>query len=198
MSKNSDASTPALDRRVRRTRDRLGDALMALVVEKPFDTITVQDVLDRAGVARSTFYNHFRDTNDLFLSDSDDFLELMATRLSRAGEASDRLVAVRELFAHVGESRALYDALVAADRLQDFLDLARDHFARGIERRLAELPRARHLPGERRPALAQGLAGALLSLLTWWIARPDPAPPEEMDDLFHALAWSGVEGSRGA
>ena len=53
------------DQRVRRTRDRLGDAMMALLVEKPFDDITVQDVLDRAEVSRSTFYAHFRDKTEL-------------------------------------------------------------------------------------------------------------------------------------
>lgn len=197
MSRNRPAKASKLDRRVRRTRDRLGDALVELMVEKPFEEITVQQVLDRAGVARSTFYSHFRDTNDLLLSDADEFLELMATRLARTSETSDRLVAVRELFAHVAGSRDLYDALVAAGRMQDFLDLAREHFARAIEGRLGELPRARALAPERRPALAQGLAGALLSLLDWWIVRPDPAPPEEMDQLFHTMAWSGVEGASG-
>jgi AcrR family transcriptional regulator len=49
------------DARVRRTRDALGDALIALMQEKPFDTITVQDVLDRAHVSRSTFYSHYSD-----------------------------------------------------------------------------------------------------------------------------------------
>src|SRR5215208_514718 len=39
------------DARVRRTRDSLGDALIALMQEKSFDTITVQDVLDRACVS---------------------------------------------------------------------------------------------------------------------------------------------------
>ena len=63
------------DRRVRRTRDKLGDALVELLVQKSFDEITVQDVLDRAGVSRSTFYSHFSDKNDLFFSDSDEFLE---------------------------------------------------------------------------------------------------------------------------
>src|ERR1700736_1492303 len=79
------------DRRVRRTRDRLGDALMELLVQKPFDDITGQDVLDRAGVSRSTFYSHFRDKNDLFLSDADDFFERMATALSRFGDKSERV-----------------------------------------------------------------------------------------------------------
>lgn len=56
-----------------RTRDTLGDALVALMHEKNFDEITVQDLLDRAGVGRATFYVHYRDKQDLFLSDVEDF-----------------------------------------------------------------------------------------------------------------------------
>jgi hypothetical protein len=40
------------DERIRRTRGRLGDALVALMQEKPIDEITVQEVLDRAAVGR--------------------------------------------------------------------------------------------------------------------------------------------------
>src|SRR5262245_5729503 len=68
MSKNQHlplaGSNKKTDARVRRTRDALGDALVALMQEKPFETITVQDVLDRAQVSRSTFYSHCRDKAD--------------------------------------------------------------------------------------------------------------------------------------
>ena len=74
---------PKQDRRILRTRDKLGDALIALMQEKDFDDITVQNVLDRAGVGRSTFYVHYRDKNDLFLSDVEDFLELTSSALKR-------------------------------------------------------------------------------------------------------------------
>src|SRR5581483_11338191 len=109
MSKNDQAhahqSKQKLDRRVMRTRDRLGDALVGLMQEKPFDAITVQEVLDRAGVSRSAFYVHYRDKEDLFLSDVDEFLEAMALRLSHGGEESERVAPVRELFAHVATAQ---------------------------------------------------------------------------------------------
>jgi AcrR family transcriptional regulator len=57
-----------LDQRIRRTHQRLGSALVGLIQEKPIDEVTVQEVLDRAAVGRSTFYLHFRDKNDLLLS----------------------------------------------------------------------------------------------------------------------------------
>jgi AcrR family transcriptional regulator len=181
-----------IDRRVARTRDRLGDALVGLMKEKPFDAITVQDVLDRAAVGRSTFYAHYRDKLDLFLSELDEFLEAMSTALSRSKDASERVAPVGEFFAHVAEERRLYKALSESGRMQDLLELGQGHFARGIERRLAELPRSREVAPADRAAVAHALAGSLLSLLTWWMARAAPAPPDEMDDIYHRLVWSGV------
>jgi AcrR family transcriptional regulator len=184
-----------LDRRVQRTRDQLGDALVALMQEKPFDAITVQDVLARAGVGRSTFYAHFRDKDDLFLSDADEFLEAIATALSKSKDASERVAPVREFFAHVGEARWLYLSLIESGKIHDFLELAQGHFARGIEQRLAELPRSRAIDSKSRAAHAHALTGALLALLTWWLDHDMTTPPEQLDTMFHQLVWSGVAAS---
>ena len=183
------------DRRVRRTRDRLGDALMGLLVEKPFDQIKVQDVLDRAGVSRSTFYSHFRDKNDLFLSDSDEFLEGMAMALSRFSCKSERVAPVQELFAHIAEVRPFYSALIESGKINDVWELGREHFARGIAERLAQIPKSRGMSPEHRAAIAQGLAGSLVSLLTWWVQHGMRPTPEEMDKLFHKLVWAGANGA---
>jgi AcrR family transcriptional regulator len=183
------------DQRVRRTRDRLGDAMMALLVEKAFDDITVQDVLDRAQVSRSTFYTHYRDKNDLFLSDADEFFEKMATALSSFGDKSERVAPVQELFAHICEMRPFYNALVQSGRVHDVMELGQEHFARGIEQRFNEMPQARAIPRDRRGAIAHGLAGSLFSLLIWWIQHQMPLAPEEMDKLFHRLVWSGANGA---
>ena len=94
-----------LDARVRRTRDALGDALDRLMLEKPFDDITIQEVLDRAGVARSTFYTHFSDKDDLLLSDAAEFFEGVAMSLSMHGDESDRVFPVQVFFDHVGDMR---------------------------------------------------------------------------------------------
>ena len=161
--------------------------------EKPFDSITIQHVLARAGIGRSTFYNHFRDKNDLFLSDINDFFEFISTALSRRGDKSSRLAPVREFFAHVAEAHQLIRALNDAQKFQDVLELAQGHFARGIEARLASMPATKSLSPAARAARAHALAGALVSLLTWWLAHQKTATPEHMDALFHQLAWSGLQ-----
>jgi len=192
VSGNTLDSAKREDRRVRRTRDRLGDALVGLLVGKPFDEITVQEVLDRAHVSRSTFYSHFRDKNDLFLSDSDEFLEATATALSRFGDKSERVAPVAELFAHLADVRPFYNALVQSEKIRDVWDLGRGHFARAIEKRFAEIPRGRSIPPKRRRALAHAVAGSLFSLLDWWIRNGTSFTPAEMDELFHRMVWSGI------
>ena len=116
----------------------------------------------------------------------------MSTRLLRSREASNRVAPVRELFAHVAEMRRLHAALVAADKVRDFLEMGEGYFARAIERRLGELPASRTLAPAPRAAMAHALAGALLSLMSWWIDHSAPASPEEMDELYHQMVWSGI------
>ncbi len=186
------ASKKKTDARVRRTRDALGDALVALMQEKPFETITVQDVLDRAKVGRSTFYTHYSDKDDLLMSDAEEFFESVALMLSLRGDQSDRVFPVKEFFGHIIEAKQFVDALVSSGKFSDNMELARGQFARGIERRLSELPRGQQIPAGERPAIAFAHAGALLSLLKWWIDRGMKQSPAEMDQLFHRLVWKGV------
>lgn len=197
MSENSRSTPSAADPRAQRSRDRLGDALVALIQERPFDEITVQDVLERAGVSRSTFYAHFRDKQDLLLSDVDDFAERMFMRLARSNDPSERVAPVVELFAHVAEMAPLRKALSDADRLLEIRSLIQAHVARGIEARLTQISRAKSLDPATRAPLAHAAAGGLMALLEWWL-RTTPAPtPAEMDELFHRQFWSGAT-SRGA
>jgi hypothetical protein len=83
---------------------------------------------------------------------------------------------------------------MASGRFHEHLDLGRDCFARGIEQRLGVLDRARGLSQPERVALSQLLAGAMLSQLLWWVRRGSVETPEQMDAIFHRLAWAGVGG----
>ena len=186
------------DRRIRRTCERLGSALVALIQERPIDDVTVQDVLDRASVGRSTFYLHFRDKDDLLLSQLEKFLETMSTALSVRKEESHRVVPVAELFAHIGSQKKLYRALADSGRLNDFFDLAQGYFARGIEQRLRESKRLSKLAQPKLPqrevgARASALAGSMLSLLRWWLDRGARESPRAMDELFHRMVWKGLQ-----
>jgi AcrR family transcriptional regulator len=177
------------DARVQRTHQRLGMALMELILDKPMDSINVQEILDRASVGRSTFYLHFRDKNDLLLSQLEMFLETMSTMLIVKKEPSRRLAPVTEMFEHIGTQNKIYRALSESGRLHDFFDLAQGYFARGIEQRLVETRHEANASQLERTMLAIGLAGSLLSLFRWWIETGAKIPARKMDELFHRMAW---------
>jgi AcrR family transcriptional regulator len=180
------------DARIRRTHERLGKALLELIRDKPIDQVTVQEVLDHASVGRSTFYLHFRDKNDLLLSQLEQFLEIMSTTLSARKEASHRVVPVAEMFAHIAEQKKFYRALAESGRLNDFFDLAQEYFARGIERRLRESKRVGKLSQRELAARSVALAGSLLSLLRWWMDRGAKEPAAQLDEVFHRMVWDGI------
>lgn len=179
------------DRRVRRTRDTLGDALVELIREKPFDDITVQQILDRAGVSRSTFYEHYRDKHDLFLSDVEDFFEMMSSLLTRNSAPMRRLAPLAELLSHFVEFRDFIAATAASGKMADVEMLGRGYFARSIEERL-RLAGVKAEPAQL-AAQAHALTGSMFALIDWWMDRGMKTDPREVDAMFHRLAWSGIE-----
>jgi AcrR family transcriptional regulator len=183
---------PKPDLRIRRTRSLLSNALVALIQEKSIDKITVQEVLDRAAVGRSTFYLHYRDTDDLFLCVLEDGLETWTTALTRKQEKSYRVAPVAEFFAHVGDAKKLYRALVDSARIHAFFELAQGYFARSIARRLNNMG-LKNLVESELDARSHALAGNLLSLLKWWLDRGARESPKAMDELFHRMAWNGLQ-----
>jgi AcrR family transcriptional regulator len=182
------------DARVARTRDRLGDAIIALILEKPFDAITVQEVLDRAGVGRSTFYAHYKDKDDVLISEVDEFFADVSMQIATSGEQSERLVPAKEFLRHLSTAQPLLAAFAESGRIHDVWDLAQAHFARGIEQRLAVLTQ---FPPEERAVRANALAGSFLGMIRWWLERGCPEAPDTLDELWHRTAWDGMPRKAG-
>jgi AcrR family transcriptional regulator len=93
----------ARDRRASRTQEAIRSAFNHLVFTRQFDEIRIDDILEAADVARSTFYKHYSGKGELLCSVMEHILEPMA----RAGSApvpSPELLAVAE---HVSQNRRL-------------------------------------------------------------------------------------------
>jgi AcrR family transcriptional regulator len=177
---------PTSDRRVRKTRVSLIQALVELVLEKRYDKITIQDLLNRADVGRSTFYAHYRGKDDLLLRSFEGMLEGLDQALEPDAVGRPRLAPVRELFDHVSEFQPFLAALVRARMAERLYHTGAACMSRAIERRLAALPGAAAdaVP----PAIrAQALAAVMFALLRLWVDHSPMYSPEQMDEMFHAL-----------
>ncbi len=176
------------DRRIERTRTTLHQALMALVVEMPYARITVQQVLDRANVGRSTFYAHFQDKDELLMWGTE---HLKAT-LAAAASPADIIGFSRAMFEHAYGYRKVYRALVNSPVWPHLRQRIQNIMAEQIRRDPAvkRLPRSKSkLPPE---LFVHYLASTLMAVLTWWIDHGSSLLPEEIDQVFRGLVQPAI------
>ncbi len=173
------------DPRVARSTSALGLALIDLVTERDFSEITVQNILDRAGVGRTTFYAHYRNKEDVLHTSFEHLFLAFEGWLDRSAHTGARLFPVTELLTHLEDRHHLAESLQRSGQLDDFWDMCGGYAARCIE---ARLPVKAGSPVISRQLTARMLAGALMESITWWREHPGAATPAQMDLAFHELA----------
>lgn len=180
------------DRRTQKTRKALSEALISLMFEKSYESIVVQDILDRANVGRSTFYTHFRDRDELLVNGLQDLRELLRTAQTAARAASARnhehvIGFSLAMFEHAYSHKKLYQALVGGPGWA----IVRQH----IEDMLVQLmtEEARTLFKKKTSSevhfelFVHFLGATFMSVLTWWFNQRNPLSPKEIDTLFRKL-----------
>ena len=190
-------SEAVTDRRVRRTRELLRSALLSLIMEKGYERITVQDILDRADVGRSTFYAHYRDKEALLLAGFEDIRSALTVDSEAAEKATgsnrEFLQPMLAVFRHVEGHRQFWQPLSrkgGADLIIRILqenveDLVRSHFH-------AQFPQWKGDPMQLE-ATMQFVTGACMRLLTWWLDNDEVTySAEDIHSTFRRLASQGV------
>jgi AcrR family transcriptional regulator len=185
-----------VDRRVRRTRELLRGALLSLILERGYEHITVQDILDRADIGRSTFYAHYRDKDQLLLSGFDDAFAALAANIpapNRTNGQRDFLVAARVLFQHAEGHRQLWKALIGKPGAELVLRYLRENLSALLEPHLrAQLPTPSSDP-LKLAAATQYTVNALVGILAWWAETDVPYTADEIYDIFKQLTTNGVK-----
>jgi len=189
------------DRRVQRTRERLQKALIELISERGYDAITIQDIVDRANVGRTTFYLHYRSKDDLFMSCHEAIVSEFRIGplhpLSREELLSPEAPpGMTSAYRHLEDARALlYPIFQGKDSLL-ILRRIRDWSAQEIEANLraafAEADSA--IPFD---VLANYLAGAQIALVQWWLEKRQPHTPENLAQTFHRLQRAAIRDAFG-
>ena len=178
------------DRRSQRTRHLLGAALVELIREKDYGTITVNDIIERANVGRSTFYVHYRDKDALFVGELDRVIEILSQRIP--GQEEIPFFPSLGLFRHVGEEFELYKSLLWTPGIDLLIKHLQKSISQRVEQGLQNSGRKFEIP---HPVLASFIAGSFLTLLKWWLENKMIYSAEQMDETFRKLALSGVESS---
>lgn len=165
-----------MDVRTERTLRALQDALLALARERPLDAITVSDIVARAAVNRSTFYQHYSDKETLLVDALDAVAEAVGATLPAEVPPLDQPpTALTAYLEHLRDNADLYrrvlgdhgSAAVAAHLRARIRSLVTDAVAQ------TGAPGFGGMPVD---VLAAGLTGSALGVIEAWLAR-DPLPP---------------------
>lgn len=174
-----------------RSRHMLQHALITLIVDKGYEETTVNDILAASGVARATFYAHFRDAEDLLRSTVDnlrtclqaDWEASLARGTAKRGELGVGILFLR----HVHESRQIHRAFLGRES-----GIMVDRY---IRRMLTDLFRLDLVGSGLRDldATLQWIVGGYMELLTWWMDREIDMTPEEVNAIFLRRTLPGLQ-----
>jgi AcrR family transcriptional regulator len=177
------------DRRSLRTRQMLMGALGELLREKRYDSITVQEIVDRANIGRSTFYAHFTDKDDVLV---DGVHRMLAGLDTDAAGTAGHLLPSLALLHHIGTQSDMYQVLARGRGLQLFTTALRDELTVMLTERLAGRVAAGTTPAVPPPLLAAMVVGMFTTAIHAWVSGGCAESAEDIDRMFRTVAAPAV------
>jgi len=185
------------DRRVQKTHNLLREALVSLIAEKPYDSIVVKEILDRANVGRSTFYTHFRDKDDLLASGIYNMLGPLPVPARTQGKGLERVLwfSLPIFEHHYRHAHAWGDRIGPRGRA-----ILHEHLRRVLTEIIGEVMRkdfqfgqsARNIPLE---VFSAYVASTFVLVLNWWLNRKMRMPPSAVNGIFRMLVLPTLEAA---
>lgn len=189
-----------MDRRYRRTEKRLTQAMLDLIAEKPFQDIIITDIVDRADIARKTFYAHYENKRELLWHSLEAHFQSIEAQTNNL-DADTLLMNNKPLsypvFKHVEDYALFYKQMLTQGGDARFIHQFWEYIARQSYEKhqpLRDVAPMMTVPPE---LIAQMLAGALLGSLRWWLTTDMKDSPEQMAYRFSQIVAPGVLQSMG-
>jgi AcrR family transcriptional regulator len=184
-----------MQRRVARTRAAIEDAFVQLVLERGYDRVAVEDICDRADLARATFYAHYPNKRAVQFSVFNRLTEDLVQRLASQGGPPTvvRRDAISAAYQQAAELPDLYRACLSDARTrQAHLSTLSRYAEQNFRERLAALDRQPRVPV---PVMARAFVGAHVAVLEAWLAGELDGDVEELasmalDLLIYGAAWA--------
>ncbi len=175
------------DRRTVRTRSRLQQALIDLIMEEGYDAISIRDITDRANVGYATFFRHY-DSKEALLADAfEQSVSNLENLLQGLGQSSPEEEG-RLIFEHVGANHDLYQVFLRGEGTQVLVDQV-------VREAVKELVMRYSLFSTNIPAaiLANHVVASIIALIKWWLRNDMPFSPEQMGIYYAELIVRPVE-----
>jgi len=179
MRKSLTKQHPKEDRRTQKTKKALANALKSLVLEKAYDEITVQDIIDRANVGRSTFYIHYESKEQLLIGNIN-FQETLIYTPADEAESYPMGINIAYLFSHNKEHLLIYNALSGNRSLDILGNYFIDICAFKIMDHLKRQPFYKRSNEQALQYKAEAAAAGIIRMMFKWLKEGATIPSEKM------------------
>lgn len=166
-----------VDRRVKRTRQFLKDALISLIKEKKFDSVSVTDIVRHSNINRSTFYAHYQDKEELMACIIDELVHGMIQSMYGPSVINPAIAFQQELPATITEELFTYVEIHAVY----FQSIMNSHHDPQLIQRLSDSfyktflnEIEQHYSGEQHPSVNKGFfisyfTSAIIGFIYHWL-----------------------------
>ena len=184
------------DPRVRKTRSLLRDALVSLILEKDYASVTIKEITKHADVAYITFFRHFESIDQLLMEVLDEGLaELLGhiETLAKHSETSADETEGRLIFEYIKQKADLFRILFKSQSVTRVRKKVVQNIAAMFQKSCAPLAR---LDNQVTIAIMSNhIATSLLALIEWWLENNMAPPPGEMGKIYRSLIIDATMGA---
>jgi AcrR family transcriptional regulator len=184
-----------VQRRVARTKAAIEDAFVQLVLERGYDQVTVEDITDRADLARATFYTHYPNKEAVQFSVFNRLTEDLVQRLAAGPRNVVHRDTIQAAYKQGAEMPDLYRACLSDARTrQAYLSILNRYVEQNFRDRLKAVNKQPRIPV---PVMARGFVGAHLVILEAWLAGELQGDIEELASMALDLFVAGGAWAQG-
>jgi AcrR family transcriptional regulator len=193
-----------IDPRVLRTRQYLQDALISLIKEKGFDNVQIQEITERAGLNRATFYLHYRDKNDLLVKNMSFTLEKLDQTVDIPPAVDNGLLTTDAMvkplisvFDHFAEHSDFYHVMLSEIGVPSVINEMQHYIEQVALRWLKKLQPSEKHPVVDTEMIIKFVSTACIGVVKWWLNNGMPYSSEQMAKQLMYLVSLGVFRSAG-
>jgi Bacterial regulatory proteins, tetR family/Transcriptional regulator C-terminal region len=174
-----------VDRRIQKTKKALTEALIHLILEKGYEKVTIQDIIDKANVGRSTFYIHHESKEQLLLDGHNNLNVEMFFEGSK-----DHEISFLNLFNHISQNLQLAKAMLGKKSGNMMTEFFKNNIALKIKKKFEfQFGRSKN-EQKLLTYLSDATGAAVVSLLVSWIEDEMSFTTEDISSKCQGLVKS--------
>ncbi len=165
-----------LDRRQIRTKRRIREALMALIMEKPAEKITIKELAERADIDRKTFYLHYGSIGEVLSEMQTELLDKLETIIygyDLFQPDFDALAMFREINDVILASTDFYRRMLIMDRFSFFYDKLKASMKRHLENKYEQQLGNTSISKRKLALYLEYVTTGIMAIYVHWLEHPE-------------------------